>query len=115
MCCRADVLAMPAQPEYGNSRGAQFDTQSDGRQRLDLPPLAVVLAIAIAVSFCVALWRRCPTARSTYWHGLVLVAGLISAAAFQVAVAAPNPGSGPVPDRSGTVCHSGRDNECVGG
>ena len=75
----------------------------------------VVFAFAVAFSFCGALWRRSPTARSTYWHGLVLVAGLIAAAAFHVAVAAPTRGPGPVPDRSGTVCHSGSGDECVGG
>jgi hypothetical protein len=73
----------------------------------------VVPVFAIAFSFGGALWRS-PTGRSTYWHGLVTVAGLISAAAFHVAVAVPTPGPGPVPDRSGTVCHSGSDSECVG-
>ena len=77
----------------------------------------VALAVATAFSFGGALWRKSPTARSTHWHGLVLVAGLVSAAAFHVAVAAPtpDPGPGPVADRSGTVCHSGSYNECLGG
>lgn len=75
----------------------------------------VALAVAIAFSFGAALLHRGQTARSRYWHGFVLVAGLLSAAAFHVALDAPIPEPGPVPDRSGTVCHSGSDNYCVGG
>ena len=75
----------------------------------------VALAVAIAFSFGATLSRRTHTARSRYWHGLVLVAGLLSAAAFHVALDAPTPEPVPIHDRSGTVCHSGSDNYCVGG
>ena len=44
-----------------------------------------------------------------YWTGWAVW----TAAAFHVAVAAPP--RGPVPDRSGTVCHSGSGDECVSG
>lgn len=75
-----------------------------------------MLGVAVAISFASALWRTRLTGRSTYWHGLVLVAGLVAAGVFHVAIESSDPEPVPVQDRSGTVCHSGGDNsECVGG
>lgn len=74
------------------------------------------LAGAVVVSFGAALWRTGSAGRSLYWHGLVLLAGVLSAVAFHVALESGAPDLEPVRDRSGPVCHSGGDSEeCVGG
>lgn len=76
----------------------------------------VVLGVAFTLAFAAAPWRSGLAGRSLYWHAVVLAAGLLAGAVFHVALAGPDPEPVPVPDRSGSVCHSGGDsNECIGG
>lgn len=75
-----------------------------------------VLLAAVVTTFVAALYRKGPSSRWLYWHGLVLTAGLFSAVAFHVALPAPPSDRIPVHQPAGPVCRSGGDNrECVGG
>jgi len=75
----------------------------------------LALAVGIVLAFVAAGLRRHAPTRSMWWHGLVLVVGLVAAALFHVALDAPADERTPSPPvESHPVCF-GTSGHCPGG